>query len=120
MGGNSATWGPGLAQLDSQGWVDTAEGYAKSGYNAAKDAATSAWNYFPQTEADAEQFDMLGDAFDAIGDLFAQADAEAEDVDAVIDSIGNLTLDDVYGAGVDAWNSFAQTDAERIHGHNRR
>ena len=87
MGGNSATWGPGLAQLDSQGWVDTAEGYAKSGYNAAKDYAKEAWNYLPQAEA------------------------EAEDVDAIIDQVGKLSLDDVYGAGVSAWNDLAQTEA---------
>ena len=56
---------------------------------------------------------MLEDVGGAIYDLFAQAEAEAEDVDAIIDSVGNLTLDDVYDAGVDAWNLFAQTDTQR-------
>ena len=96
----------GFAQVDdSESWADIGSRLLNAGF--AQVDGSQDWTDIAEYEA-------------ITGAGFAQAEAEAEDVDSIVDQVGNLSLDDVYKAGADAWNDLAQTDAERIHGHNRR
>ena len=95
-----------FAQVDdSESWADIGSRLLNAGF--AQVDGSQDWTDIAEYEA-------------ITGAGFAQAEAEAEDVDSIVDQVGNLSLDDVYKAGADAWNDLAQTDAERIHGHNRR
>ena len=72
--------------------VDGSESWMQWGLHKAEDAALGA--------AEAAAWSMM-------------AQAEAEDVDAIVDQVGALSLDEVAKAGEDLWNELAQTEAQR-------
>ena len=68
-------------------------------------AGEDLWNELGQSEADG----VFGDIGHATDDLWGHveklfAQAEAEDVDAIVDQVGALSLDEVAKAGEDLWN----------------